>query len=100
MNATPIIEAVMALIAAIITTILIPYIRSKTSESQQQKLMAIIQIAVTAAEQIYKESGMGKQKKAYVINWLSERGITIDDEKLDALIESAVYTLKGEQMRR
>ena len=30
---------------------------------------------------------------AYVLNWIREHGITVDDEKLDALIEAAVYEL-------
>ena len=32
-------------------------------------------------------------KKAYVIDWLRSHGITVDEEKLDALIEAAVYEL-------
>ena len=52
-----------------------------------------MKIAVTAAEQIYTGSGNGEAKKAYVLNWLREHGITVDDEKLDALIEAAVYEL-------
>ena len=35
MNITPIIETVFALIAAVITAIVIPYIRSKTTAQQQ-----------------------------------------------------------------
>ena len=42
---------------------------------------------------IYTGSGRGEEKKAYVLNWLREHGITVDAEKLDALIEVAVYDL-------
>ncbi|MDR3728166.1 MAG: phage holin, LLH family, partial [Oscillospiraceae bacterium] len=45
------------------------------------------------AEQIYTGSGRGEEKKAYVLNWLQEHSITVDAEKLDALIEAAVYDL-------
>lgn len=90
---TPIIEAVAALIAALITAFVIPYIRSKTTAQQQAKINAWVKIAVSAAEQIYKGSGRGEEKKAYVIQWLREHGITVDEAKLDALIESAVYEL-------
>ena len=89
---TVIIEAVFALLAAIITAIVIPYIKSKTTASQQAEINAWVKIAVTAAEQIYTGSGRGEEKKAYVLNWLQEHGITVD-EKLDALIEAAVYDL-------
>lgn len=98
MDATPIIEAGLTLIAAVITAFIVPYIKSKTSEAQQKKLTALVEIAVMAAEQIFRETGMGKQKKAYVLNWLSERGVTVDESKLDALIESAVYSLKEGQL--
>lgn len=90
---TVIIEAVFALLAAIITAIVIPYIKSKTTASQQAEINAWVNIAVTAAEQIYTGSGRGEEKKAYVLNWLQEHGITVDAEKLDALIEAAVYDL-------
>ena len=90
---TPIVEAVAALIAALITAFVIPYIRSKTTAQQQAEINAWVKIAVSVAEQIYKGSGRGEEKKAYVIQWLREHGITVDEAKLDALIESAVYEL-------
>ena len=90
---TVIIEAVFALLAAIITAIVIPYIKSKTTASQQAEINAWVKIAVTAAEQIYTGSGRGEEKKAYAIQWLREHGITVDEAKLDALIEAAVYEL-------
>lgn len=90
---TTIIEAVFALAAAVITAIIIPYIKSKTTANQQEQISTWVKIAVTAAEQIYAGSGRGEEKKAYVINWLKNHSITLDESKLDALIESAVYEL-------
>lgn len=92
---TPIIEAVAALIAVIFTAVVIPYIKSKTTTQQQAQINAWVKIAVAAAEQIYKGSGRGEEKKEYVINWLEERGFTLDEDELDALIESAVYELNN-----
>lgn len=94
MNVTPIIETVFALIAAVITAIVIPYIRSKTTAQQQTEINAWVRIAVSAAEQIYVGSGRGQEKKAYVIKWLAEHGVTLDETRLDAMIEAAVYDLK------
>ena len=68
---TPIIEAVAALIGVIVTCVLIPFIKSK----------------------IFKGSGRGEEKKQYVIAWLKERGVTVNENELDALIEAAVYEL-------
>lgn len=90
---TPIIEAVIALAGVVVSCVLIPYIKSKTTAEQQKEINAWVKIAVSAAEQIYKGSGRGEEKKAYVIQWLRDRGITVDEAKLDALIEAAVYEL-------
>lgn len=92
---TPIIEAVAALVAVIITAVVIPYIKSKTTTQQQAQINAWVKIAVAAAEQIYKGSGRGEEKKEYVINWLEDRGFTLDEDEVDALIESAVYELNN-----
>ena len=91
---TPIIEAVAALIGVIITCVLIPYIKSKTTTEQQKEINAWVKIAVSAAEQLFTGSGRGEEKKAYVIAWLKERGITVDEAELDALIDAAVYELE------
>lgn len=90
---TPIIEAVIALAGVVVSCVLIPYIKSKTTAEQQKEINAWVKIAVSAAEQIYVGSGRGEEKKAYVINWLCEHGVTVDEAKLDALIEAAVYEL-------
>jgi hypothetical protein len=90
---TPIIEAVIALAGVVVSCVLIPYIKSKTTAEQQKEINAWVKIAVSAAEQIYVGSGRGEEKKAYVIKWLREHGITVDEAKLDALIEAAVYEL-------
>ena len=94
-NITPIIEAALLLLAAIFTTVVIPYIKSKTTAQQQTEINAWVKIAVSAAEQIFNGSGRGAEKKAYVLEWLKQRGITVDEAKLDAMIESAVYELKN-----
>ena len=91
---TVIVEAIFGLIAAVITAIVIPYIKSKTNRQQQEEINAWVKIAVAAAEQLYRGSGRGEEKKAYVLTWLADRGITLDEEKLDAMIEAAVYDLE------
>ena len=92
---TPIIEAVAALIGVIVTCVLIPFIKSKTTASQQAEINAWVKIAVSAAEQIFKGSGRGEEKKQYVIAWLKERGVTVNENELDALIEGAEARLAG-----
>ena len=90
---TPIIETAFVLIGVIVSCVLIPYIKSKTTAEQQQEINAWVKIAVAAAEQIFTGSGRGEEKKAYVVQWLKDRGVAVDTERIDAMIEAAVYEL-------
>lgn len=95
MDITPIFEAVITLFAAVVMYVLVPYIRNKTTTEQQKKINLFVKVAVEAAEQIYVGTGRGSEKKKYVVNFLNDRGIVIDEAVLDAMIESAVYNLKN-----
>lgn len=92
---TQITEAVFALIGVVTASVVIPYIRSRTTAQQRAEINAWVKIAVSAAEQVYTGSGRGAEKKEFVLSWLYGHGITADGDKLDALIESAVYELKS-----
>lgn len=92
---TPIFQAVVVLIASIITYKLIPYIKSKTTVKQQQEINAWVQIAVAAAEQIFSGDGRGLEKKQYVLDWLNAKGLKVDVATIDAMIEAAVYELNN-----
>lgn len=83
---TPIINAIIALIAALVTYKLLPWIKANTTVKQQTALNNAAKIAVFAAEQIYKDSGMGAEKFDYVVMKLQEQGFTADP----AIIEAAV----------
>lgn len=90
---TTIIEALAALIAAIISAFVIPWIKSKTSVAQFEKFKLWAEVAVEAAEQIYTGSGRGAEKKQYVVEFLQEKGFKIDADSLDKLIEATVFNL-------
>lgn len=90
---TPIVIAVLTLVMTLITSILVPYIRSKTTAQQQDTIKMWVDIAVMAAEQLYKGSGRGAEKKQYVIEFLTKQGFKVDIAAIDALIESAVFEL-------
>lgn len=94
---TPIVNAVIALIAAIITTFLIPWIKSKIDAAKLAQIVEWVGIAVRAAEQIYNESGMGEKKKQYVLDFLADKGFTLDPNSINAMIEAAVKDLNIEQ---
>lgn len=92
---TNIVQAIFALIAAIITCIVIPWIKSKTNKEQQEEIKQWVKIAVAAAEQIFVGQGRGKEKKEWVIEFLSKYNLKVDMDAIDALIEAAVYELKN-----
>lgn len=93
---TTIIEAVMTLIIALITTFLIPWIKTKVSAEKLAQVNKWVKIAVQAAEMIYTESGAGSLKKDYVVKYLEEKGYTYDSESINLMIEAAVLELKAE----
>ena len=95
MNITPIFKAVVGLLATIITFVIVPYIKSKTTATQQKEINDWIKIAVAAAEQIYKGVGRGEEKKQYALAYLAKHGIKLDNATIDAMIEAAVYALNN-----
>lgn len=84
---------VIALLGALVTYVVIPFIRSKTTKEQRDNVSFWVSVAVSAAEMIFKEKGAGKAKKEYVWEFLVSKGIKITEEQLDALIEAAVYEI-------
>lgn len=91
---TSIVNAVIALLAAVVSTFLVPWIKGKVEAQKLEKVADWVTIAVSAAEQIYNESGMGEKKKQYVLDFLEDKGLTVDINSVDAMIEAAVYGLK------
>ena len=63
MDITTIIEAAAALVAAVITAVVIPYIKSRTTAQQQAEINAWVKIAVTAAEQSTVAAGAARRRK-------------------------------------
>lgn len=89
---TPVINACIAVMAALLLRFLVPWIRSKTTETQRGDLLRWVEIAVTAAQQLYYQES-GAERKEYVIRFLEEHGFNVDDPAVDAAIEAAVLEL-------
>ena len=73
---------------------LIPKIKESIGEEKFNKIVEYVGYAVNAAEQIFKETGLGEKKKEYVLNFingvLGKLNYSITEEELNILIESAV----------
>jgi len=92
---TPIINALILLVAGAITSFLIPWLKRKIDESRMAELYSWVKIGVAAAEQIYKGVGRGEEKKQYVLEYLAHNGYTVDTEAINAMIEAAVQQLNS-----
>ncbi len=88
---TPLLQAVIALLASLITLKVIPWIKARTTAQQQVLLRSTTEILVRAAEQLYG-SGKGQEKLQYVRDELERRGYQVDP----AAIEAAVRTVNLE----
>ncbi len=85
-------EALVALIGAVITCFLIPYLRTKTTLAQREEVALWIGVAVAAAEQLF-EGREGSEKLSYVLNYLEQLGVEVTVEE----VESAVFWLNATQ---
>lgn len=92
---TPIVNAVIALAASLITAFVIPWIRRKTSAQDREELLKWVEIAVAAAQQLLHKLD-GAERKQYVLDFLAEKGHTMEDTEVDAAIEAAVLKLHRE----
>lgn len=85
-------EALAALAAALLTAFVIPWLRNRTTDQQRESLRTWAEIAVAAAEQLYR-SNQGQEKKNYVLSFLEGRGYRMDDEAVHLAVEAAVLAL-------
>ena len=69
---TPIIELVITLLSTIITVMIIPWLKSKIDSNQWQTLQDWAKVGVSAAEVLFKGTKLGKDKLAYVTEYLND----------------------------
>ena len=98
---TPIIQIVIVLIGTIITSFLIPWIKSKTTQEQWWTVQNIAKVAVYAAEVLYKGSGRGQEKLNYVMTYIkefcSEKGIYFNNDAIRQTVENMVKKMNDEE---
>ena len=89
-----IISLVITVSVILITRYVIPKIKEEIGAEKFNKIVDYVSYAVNAAEQIFKETGLGEKKKEYVLNFINEQlnklNYSITEEELNVLIESAV----------
>ena len=86
---TPFLQALIGLLAALITHRLIPWLKARTDNERQAALSAAIRCAVFAAEQIYG-AGQGAEKLKYAQSALREKGFDVDTDAIEAAVYEAL----------
>ena len=88
-NLQPLFEAAITFIFAILTRYLVPWIRDKLDDQQQQRLLAAVDVAVYAAEKAYG-SGEGQKMLKYAEEYLKSLGYDLDPFELCIMIDAAI----------
>lgn len=92
MDYTELFNAVIKLVAVLLTMYVIPSLRDFLME---KNLLNKVEAAVKAAEQVAPALGLDSAAKLdYAFEHLRKRGVNVDDEVLRAEIEAQVYELK------
>lgn len=95
MELTEIAKIVIELCAAIASLWLIPWLRAKLNAEQVSDMLRWVEIAVSAAEQLY-DAAAGDAKKNYVRGFLLDKGYDVNTDEIDNAIEAAVLRLHKE----
>lgn len=85
MNWEKLVEFLIAVAMMAVTVFLIPWIREKYGAVKAERLQAIYDIAVEAAEQLFG-AGTGARKKQYAVEYLESQGVTVDDAMLETTV--------------
>ena len=90
---TPLLQAVISLLAAIITVYFIPWLKAQTTARQREMISAAVHTAVYGAEKLYG-AGNGAEKLVYAREWLRSQGFEIDPERLTMEIDAAIREME------
>ena len=91
----------LKIILMLITIFVMPRIKAfidqNTTAKQRQEIINFANIAIKIAEEYYKDKNKGKEKKAFVIDWLNKAGIKATEEQINNIIDMIVawYNANG-----
>lgn len=92
---TPIFQALIVLVAALITRYVVPWIKAKTTLDQRREIRDLVSILVFAAEKLYTGSGRGAEKLAWVQERLNAHGYKLDTDELAELVNAEIKKLES-----
>ena len=89
-----IIKIIVTVLVVVIGVYLVPIIKEKIGAEKYNKIIGYVKYGVNAAEQMFKDTGLGEKKKEFVLNFVNEMlgkvNYSLTEEELNVLIESAV----------
>lgn len=93
-----IILAIISILGAIISGVLIPFLKSKITEIKLNRVYDFISFAVRCAEQKYSKEQWA-EKKNFVMDWVisfinKNLGINLTYDDLDVIVEGIVNEIK------
>ena len=94
-DVTPLANALIMVLAGLITVYLIPWIKSQTTEKQREEINAWVKIACAAAEQLY-HTDVIQDRKQYVIDFMVKKNLKVNPDELNKMIEAAVLEINKE----
>lgn len=90
-------KAIITIIGIVVTTYIVPWIKSRIDADKLDKIVEYTEIAVRCAEQIYTKE-QWKEKKQYVYDYIIKKAadidIKLDEHDIDVIIEGLVHELK------
>ena len=98
---TPIVEIIITLLGAIVTLMVVPWLKSKMDSNQWNNLNEYATVFVRCAEMIFKGTNLGKDKKKWVVEKLTaiaeEHNLKFSADAIEAAIENAVKNMNDEK---
>lgn len=93
-----VLKLVVSACAILVTIYVIPFLKSKVDDKQWNDLLDIVEKSVLAAEQtIGAKNGTIKKSEvmAFVMDYISDKGLNLTKELIDQLVEAAVYKMNN-----
>lgn len=93
-----VLKLVVSVCAILVTIYVIPFLKSKVDDKQWNDLLDIVEKSVLAAEQtIGAKNGTIKKSEvmAFVMDYISDKGLNLTKELVDQLVEAAVYKMNN-----
>lgn len=89
---------VLAVVLIALVWLAMAWLRKKIGEAGWAEIMAAVDKAVKAAEQIFSDPKSGAKKKQWVLDFINSK-FKIDQDDVERLLEAFVYELNKDQLQ-